>query len=42
VLASPAWYNVAEAVRLALFRFIDNVLATPVFDPAHVNTYLQR
>ena len=40
VVASPAWYNVAEAVRLALFHFIDNVLATPVFDPAQVNTYL--
>ncbi len=42
VVASPAWYNVADAVRLALFRFIDNVLATPVFDPAQVNTYLRR
>jgi len=42
VVASPAWYNVAEAVRLALFRFIDNVLATPLFDPAHVNSYLRR
>jgi aminoglycoside phosphotransferase (APT) family kinase protein len=40
VVASPAWYNVAEPVRLALFRFIDNVLATPVFDPVQVNTYL--
>jgi hypothetical protein len=37
-----AWYNVADAVRLALFRFIDNILATPVFDPAHANVYLQR
>ena len=40
--ADPAWYNVADAVRLALFRFIDTVLAAPVFDPAQVNTYLQR
>jgi aminoglycoside phosphotransferase (APT) family kinase protein len=40
VIASPAWYNVAEAVRLALFHFIDNVLAAPLFDPAHANSYL--
>jgi aminoglycoside phosphotransferase (APT) family kinase protein len=42
VVASPAWYNVPDDVRLTLFRFIENVLAAPVFDPAHVNTYLQR
>jgi aminoglycoside phosphotransferase (APT) family kinase protein len=41
VVASPAWYNVADPVRLALFRFIENVLAAPAFDPARANTYLQ-
>ena len=40
VIASPAWYNVAKTVRLALFRFIKNVLAVPTFDPAQVQTYL--
>lgn len=40
VVASPAWYNVADAVRAALFRFIDAVLAAPRFDPTRVNTYL--
>jgi aminoglycoside phosphotransferase (APT) family kinase protein len=40
VVASPAWYNVADAVRVALFHFIDAVLAAPRFDPARVNVYL--
>jgi aminoglycoside phosphotransferase (APT) family kinase protein len=40
VVASPAWYNVADAVRMALFRFIDAVLAAPRFDPTRVNAYL--
>ena len=40
VVASPAWYNVADSVRVALYRFIDAVLATPRFDPACVNDYL--
>jgi aminoglycoside phosphotransferase (APT) family kinase protein len=40
VVASPAWYNVADAVRRALFRFIDAVLDAPRFDPARVNIYL--
>jgi aminoglycoside phosphotransferase (APT) family kinase protein len=40
VLASPHWYNVSDAVRAALFRFIENILAAPAFDPARANTYL--
>jgi aminoglycoside phosphotransferase (APT) family kinase protein len=40
VLASPHWYNVPDTVRVALFHFIDNILAAPAFDPACVNTYL--
>jgi hypothetical protein len=40
VLASPHWYNVSDTVRLALFRFIDSILAEPAFDPTLVNSYL--
>jgi aminoglycoside phosphotransferase (APT) family kinase protein len=40
VVASPVWYNVSDAVRLALFRFIERILDEPVFDPARVNHYL--
>jgi hypothetical protein len=40
VLASPHWYNVSDAVRVALFHFIDNILAEPAFDPTLVNRYL--
>ena len=40
VVASPAWYNVTDAVRIALFRFIDAVLGASRFDPTRVNTYL--
>jgi aminoglycoside phosphotransferase (APT) family kinase protein len=40
VVASPAWYNVADSVRAALFRFIEAVLAAPRFDPTRVNEYL--
>jgi hypothetical protein len=40
VVASPTWYNVADAVRAALFRYIDAVLAAPRFDPTCVNAYL--
>jgi hypothetical protein len=31
---------VADAVRAALFYFIDAVLDAPRFDPARVNAYL--
>jgi aminoglycoside phosphotransferase (APT) family kinase protein len=40
VLASPHWYNIADTVRVALFQFIDTILAAPAFDPTLVNTYL--
>jgi len=40
VVASPLWYNVADPVRLALFRLIDNILSAPVFEPDRVNDYL--
>jgi aminoglycoside phosphotransferase (APT) family kinase protein len=40
VVASPTWYNVADVVRAALFRFIEAVLDAPRFDPARANAYL--
>ena len=40
VMASPLWYNVADTMRLALFRLIDNILSAPVFEPDRVNDYL--
>jgi hypothetical protein len=40
VVASPMWYNVSDAVRMALFRFIENVLSEDVFDPMRVNEYV--
>jgi hypothetical protein len=40
VVASPVWYHVSDAVRLALFRFIENILAAPAFEPTAVNAYL--
>jgi hypothetical protein len=40
VVASPIWYTIADAVRLALFRFIENVLNAQTFDPAQANRYL--
>ena len=40
VVASPTWYNVADAVREALLHFIDAVLDAPRFDPARVDAYL--
>ncbi len=36
VVASPLWYQVADDVRRWLFRFIDQLLETPVFDPTTV------
>lgn len=40
VVASPMWYNVQDEVRIALFRFIENVLQEDVFDPTQVNEYI--
>ena len=41
VVASPVWYDVPEAVRRAMFRFIERVLAEETFDPTQVNAYLR-
>lgn len=42
VIASPLWYpNLTSAVRLALFRFIENVLTVERFEPAEANRYLK-
>lgn len=41
VVASPLWYRIDDAVRRALFRFIDRVLDEPVFDPARIQMYLE-
>lgn len=41
VLAHPRWYpNLETAVRQALFRFVENVLAADRFDPAKIENYL--
>lgn len=40
VVASPVWYNVADEVRRALFRFIENVLSEDAFDPTRINEYI--
>lgn len=40
VVASPVWYDVSDAVRRAMFRFIERVLAEEAFDPGRVNAYL--
>ena len=40
VLASPVWYpDLPIGVRRTIFRFMDQVLAAPRFDPARVNEY---
>lgn len=40
VVASPLWYpDLSLDVRRKIFRFIENVLDVPRFDPAHVNRY---
>jgi aminoglycoside phosphotransferase (APT) family kinase protein len=41
VLASPLWYNIPDALRRSLFRFIENVLSASVFDPTQVSAYLR-
>lgn len=40
VIASPLWYpDLSLEVRRTIFRFIENVLDVPRFDPADVNRY---
>jgi hypothetical protein len=40
VLASPVWYpKLPIEVRRTIFRFVDNVLNSPRFDPSRVNEY---
>ncbi|TKS59555.1 MAG: hypothetical protein EWM72_02123 [Nitrospira sp.] len=40
VLASPVWYpKLPIEVRRSIFRFIENVLDVPRFDPSRVNEY---
>lgn len=40
VIASPLWYpKLSLDVRRKIFRFIENVLDVPEFDPAQVNNY---
>jgi hypothetical protein len=39
-VASPVWYpNLSMEVRRSLFRFIENVLDIPRFEPERVNEY---
>jgi hypothetical protein len=40
VVASPIWYpNLSMDIRRSLFRFIENVLHSPRFEPDRVNEY---
>lgn len=40
VVASPLWYpNLSTDIRRSLFRFIENVLDSPRFEPERVNEY---
>jgi hypothetical protein len=40
VIASPLWYpRLSVKVRRKIFRFVENVLDVPRFDPADVNRY---
>lgn len=42
VVASPVWYpNLSMDVRRSLFRFIENVLDVPRFEPERVNDYCE-
>jgi hypothetical protein len=42
VVASPVWYpSISQGVRVSLFRFIENVMADPQFDPSAVSRYLE-
>lgn len=40
VVASPMWYNIPDAVRMHLFRFIENVLQEAEFEPTRIREYL--
>lgn len=43
VVASPLWYpNLSIDIRRSLFRFIENVLDVPYFEPDRVNSYCGR
>ncbi len=43
VVASPLWYpNLSIDIRRSLFRFIENVLDIPRFEPDRVNSYCGR
>jgi hypothetical protein len=40
VIASPVWYpKLPMQVRRCIFRFVENVLDAPRFDPARANEY---
>jgi len=42
VVASPLWYpNLSIDIRRSLFRFIENVLDSPRFEPERVNEYCE-
>jgi hypothetical protein len=42
VMASPLWYpKLDESVRWRLFRFIENTLAAPSFEPERANSYAE-
>jgi streptomycin 6-kinase len=42
VMASPLWYpKLDESVRVKLFRFIENVLVAPRFEPERANDYAE-
>lgn len=43
VVASPLWYpKLSMEIRRSLFRFIENVLDSPRFEPGRVNAYCGR
>jgi Phosphotransferase enzyme family len=43
VLASPIWYpKLPTEVRKTIFRFVNNVLNSPRFDPSRVNEYCRE
>lgn len=43
VVASPLWYpKLSMEIRRSLFRFIENVLDSPRFEPGQVNEYCGR
>lgn len=43
VIANPIWYPaLSKDMRFTIFRFIQNVLDNPIFDPQKVNEYLKN